>query len=226
MNTDINTDTKDELQYLLIGAGGHAKVLLDTLLLLDIIVSGVCDPLQPASGGLTRLHWYANDNAILQMNPLHTRLVNAVGSTGNTGQRCNIYHKFKTGGFHFHSVIHPTSYVSQLDMEIGEGLQALAGSVINTCVNLGENVLVNSRAVVEHDCTIGAHTHVASGAIICGGCLVGENVHIGAGAVIKQGITIGSGSVIAAGAVVIADVPPFSLMAGVPAEMKRMLPHE
>ena len=213
-------------QVILIGAGGHAKVLLDALLLLGSHISGVCDPLQPASGGLTRYHWYADENAVLQMNPAHTRLVNAVGSSSDTGRRCDIYRKFKTNGFHFHAVIHPSSSVSKLDMEIGEGLQAMAASVINTSVNLGDNVLVNTHAVVEHDCTIGSHTHIASGAVVCGGCLVGENVHIGAGAVIKQGVTIGSGSVIAAGAVVIENVKPFSLVAGVPAKVKRMLSHE
>jgi UDP-perosamine 4-acetyltransferase len=213
----------DASQLIVIGAGGHAKVLLDTLNLLGIQVSGICDPLQPASGGLSRLQWHADDDTVLHMNPADTRLVNAIGSTRDTTKRSNVYRKFKTNGFHFLSLIHPRSSVSQLDMDIGEGLQALAGSVINPSVSIGDNVLVNTHAVVEHDCTIGSHTHVASGAIICGGCLVGEHVHIGAGAVIKQGITIGSGSVIASGAVVIDDVKPYSLLAGVPAKVKRML---
>ena len=199
----------DANQIVVIGAGGHAKVLLDALNLLVVQVSGICDPLQPISGALARLRWYADDDTVLHMNPSHTRLVNAIGSTRDTSQRCNVYRKFKTNGFHFLTVIHPSGSLSQLDMDIGEGLQALAGSVINASVSIGENVLINTHAVVEHDCTIGSHTHVASGAIVCGGCLVGENVHIGAGAVIKQGVTIGSGSVIASGAVVIDDVKPY-----------------
>ena len=211
---------------IIVGAGGHAKVLLDTLGLLGITVSGICDPLQPTSGGLSRLQWYADDDAVLHLNPTETRLVNAIGSTHDTSKRRAIFSKYKTSGFHFISVIHPASNVSQLDMDIGEGLQALAGSVINASVSLGENVLVNTGAIVEHDCTIGSHTHIASSATVCGNCLVGENVHIGAGAVIKQGITIGSGSVIASGAVVINDVKPYSLLAGVPAQVKRTLHHE
>lgn len=215
-----------EYSAILIGAGGHAKVLLDTLNLLGISVSGVCDPLQPASGGLSRLRRYVDDDTVLSLNTTTIRLINAIGSTRDTGKRSEIYRKYKINGFHFMSVIHPASSVSQLDMDVGEGLQALAGSVINASVSLGENVLVNSNAIVEHDCTIGSHTHVASGATVCGGCLVGEKVHIGAGAVIRQGITIGSGSVIASGAVVIDDVKPYSLLAGVPAKVKRFLNHE
>lgn len=213
----------EKTPVILLGAGGHAKVLLDALKLLEIQISGVCDPLQPATGGLSRLQWYANDDTVLHMDTSTIGLVNAIGSTRDTAMRRDMFKKFKTTGFHFISVIHPASCVSQSDMDIGQGLQALAGSVINASVSIGENVLVNTHAVVEHDCTIGSHTHVASGAILCGGCLVGDNVHIGAGAVIKQGITIGSGSVIASGAVVIDDVKPYSLLAGVPAQVKRML---
>ena len=218
----MNADTS----LIIIGAGGHAKVLVDTLQLLNAHIIGISDPLQPTDGCLTRYKWYANDEAILKLSPAETILVNAIGSTKDTLKRSKLFRQFKVNGFHFQSVIHPQSFVSQTDMEIGEGLQALVGSVINAGVSLGDNVLVNTHAIVEHDCTIGSHTHIASGAIVCGGCLIGENVHVGAGAVIKQGITIGSGSVIASGAVVIEDVKPFSLVAGVPAKVKRMLPHE
>lgn len=204
-----------------LGAGGHAKVLLDTVKQSGMDISGISDPLQPATGCLTHYKWYPNDDAVLQMNPKDTLLVNAIGSTRDTKKRSTIYRQFKNTGFHFYSLVHPRSCVSDSDMELGEGLQTLAGSVINASCSIGENVLINTNAVVEHDCTIGTHTHIASGAIVCGGCLIGENVHIGAGAVIKQGVTIGSGSVIASGAVVINDVPPYSLMAGVPAKLKQ-----
>jgi sugar O-acyltransferase (sialic acid O-acetyltransferase NeuD family) len=215
-----------QYKYIFIGAGGHAKVLLDALLQSGIKVSGVCDPLQPTSGGLSRYQWYPDEKNILQMDRAHTRLLNAIESVGDTSRRCNIYRRFKINGFHFHNIVHPLSSVSELDMEIGEGLQVLAGGVINTGANIGENVLINTHAVVEHDCTIGSHTHIASGAVVCGGCLLGENVHVGAGAVIKQGVTIGSGSLIAAGAAVVGDAAPFSLLTGVPAKVKRILPHE
>ena len=213
----------DTAQVILIGAGGHAKVLLDALTLSGIKVSGVSDPLQPTSGALARLHWYVDDDAILHLDVKTTRLVNAIGSTRDTTLRSRVYHKFKTAGFQFLQVIHPSACLSQQDMDIGKGLQALAGSVINASVSVGDNVLINTHAVVEHDCTIGSHTHVASGAVVCGGCLVGENVHVGAGAVIKQGVTVGSGSVVASGAVVIDNVQPYSLVAGVPARVKQLL---
>lgn len=49
------------------------------------------------------------------------------------------------------------------------------------------------------------------------GITIGDDVWIGTGARILDGITIGTGSVIAAGAVVRSDVPPYTVVAGVPA---------
>mgnify|MGYP000665090158 CR=1 FL=1 len=53
--------------------------------------------------------------------------------------------------------------------------------------------------------------------------VVGRNVWIGAGATILQGVTIGADSVVAAGAVVARDVPPATLVGGVPARTIRSL---
>jgi acetyltransferase-like isoleucine patch superfamily enzyme len=50
-----------------------------------------------------------------------------------------------------------------------------------------------------------------------------RNVWIGAGAMILQGVTVGENSVIAAGAIVIHDVPPSTLVGGVPAKVIRKL---
>lgn len=53
---------------------------------------------------------------------------------------------------------------------------------------------------------------------------VGNGCWIGAKSIILGGITIGEGCIVAAGAVVTQDVPPNSLVAGVPARIKRQLP--
>lgn len=50
--------------------------------------------------------------------------------------------------------------------------------------------------------------------------IVGNDVWIGNGAKILQGVSIGNGAVIAAGAVVCKDVPPYAVVAGVPAVIK------
>jgi acetyltransferase-like isoleucine patch superfamily enzyme len=54
------------------------------------------------------------------------------------------------------------------------------------------------------------------------GIRIEDGVWIGANATILDGCTVGEGSVVAAGAVVTRDVPPLSVVAGVPARVVRM----
>ena len=51
--------------------------------------------------------------------------------------------------------------------------------------------------------------------------VIGNDVWIGTGAIIMQGITVGDGAVVASGAVVTKDVPPYAIVAGVPAKVIR-----
>ncbi len=51
--------------------------------------------------------------------------------------------------------------------------------------------------------------------------IIGHDVWIGHGASIKQGVKIGNGAAVAAGAVVTKDVPPYAIVAGVPAKVIR-----
>ncbi|MGI4789433.1 MAG: CatB-related O-acetyltransferase [Janthinobacterium lividum] len=53
-------------------------------------------------------------------------------------------------------------------------------------------------------------------------CLIGSDVWIGTQAVVLRGVCVGHGAVIAANAVVTKDVPPYAIVAGVPARLIRM----
>jgi acetyltransferase-like isoleucine patch superfamily enzyme len=59
--------------------------------------------------------------------------------------------------------------------------------------------------------------------ITASGIVVEEDVWIGSGAILTDGVTVGCGSVIAAGAVVVGDVPPHTVVAGVPARVVRRI---
>lgn len=211
---------------ILLGAGGHAKVLLDVLRLRSIELLGIASPQAPEDAMFAAIAWLGDDNALAQYDPAHVILVNAVGSIGNTATRRYVYMHLRAAGYKFLSLRHPASVISSLHGGLGMGTQVLAGAIINAGACLHDNVLVNTRAVVEHDCAVGAHSHIASGAVLCGGCQVGENVHVGAGAVVIQGMVIGTGALIASGAVVTKNVAPYTLVAGVPARVKKQLPHD
>lgn len=207
---------------IVIGGGGHARVVVDCLLAQGQQILGFTAPTQQAelAKGIT---WLGGDEILGSYSPREIQLVNGLGSVREPGLRMERFETYVALGFHFAEVIHSSAVVSKLAQKRGEGCQLLAGSIIGPNVNLGDNVLVNSRSVIEHDCIVESHVHVATGAILCGGCHVGAGSHIGAGAVVIQGVLIGAGAIVAAGAVVTNNVNPMSLVAGVPAKCKGWL---
>ncbi|MBI3251927.1 MAG: acetyltransferase [Candidatus Omnitrophica bacterium] len=186
---------------ILIGAGGHARVLADALDRLRINVLGATDA---RPGGIRNfpLPLIGNDEYVLKkFKPANVYLVNGIAGIETDSLRAAIYRRFKKNGYEFLRVIHPSAVMAR-DVGLSEGVQVMAGAVIQAGAILGENALVNTRASIDHGCRIGAHTHVAPGAVLCGDIRIGEGCHIGAGAVIVQGLSIPKGSFIKAGELV------------------------
>ncbi|MBI4969562.1 MAG: acetyltransferase [Rhodospirillales bacterium] len=202
---------------LIIGAGGHAKVVASTLKRLDAEVMGLVDA-DPARHGQRVLGFLVlgGDEWVMGRDPNSLHLVNGIGSVGRPGLRRDLFLRLKAKGFQFASLVDPTAIVAE-EVALDEGAQVLAGAVLQPGTRLGANVIVNTRASVDHDCLIGAHVHIAPGAVLSGSVAVGDFVHIGTGASIKQGVRIGSGAVVGIGAAVTRDVAPDTTVTGVPA---------
>jgi sugar O-acyltransferase (sialic acid O-acetyltransferase NeuD family) len=113
-------------------------------------------------------------------------------------------------------LVHPTAWVSP-SASLGSGTVVLPGAVVHTQARVGEAVVVNSRAVVEHDCDLADAVHVSPGAVLCGGVVVGTRSWVAAGAVIVPLRRIGRDSVVGAGAVVVRDVADEVTVVGNPA---------
>jgi UDP-perosamine 4-acetyltransferase len=208
-----------EIPIIVIGGGGHAKVLVNMLLLCRRSVLGFVD-LIPTAPPLLGIDCIGTDAAVLLHPPGDVRLVNGVGSAAATVNRRDVYDRFTREGYRFSTVIHPSAIVAA-QLEIEDGVQIMAGAILQPGSSIGRNAIVNTGAIVDHDCVIGAHAHVAPGAVLSGGVHVHSGAHIGTGACIIQGVTIGSGSVVGAGAVVIRDVPSGVTVAGVPSKSIR-----
>lgn len=202
-------------QVVLIGAGGHARVLRDALDLSGHEILGIVDPdaTQAARFGLP---WLGNDDAPL---PAGALLVNAIGGSGKTAPRRAIFEHFQRRGHAFATVIHPTAIIAA-DVMIGEGSQVMAGAVIQAGARIGANCIVNTRAVVDHDCVIGDHCHLAPGSVLSGTVSIGACSHVGTGAAVIQGIRIGAHCLIGAGAAVTRDIPDGAAALGVPARIR------
>ncbi|MBL8024236.1 MAG: acetyltransferase [Elusimicrobia bacterium] len=213
---------KKQIRIVLLGTGGHARVLMDAL-------RSCTAPFPEWAMDKDRKKWgskwegiriFKGDDslqAILNMGATH--YVVGVGGNGDNRARARLFVKLKASGLDPFSVRHSSAVVSPGAI-LGSGVQLLPGCVVNAGAVIGENVIINSRAVVEHDCFIEEHVHVAPGAVLCGGVYVGKGSHIGAGAVIRQKIRIGSQSLVGAGAVVVRDVPPNTWVVGIAAESR------
>jgi UDP-perosamine 4-acetyltransferase len=205
------------LPLIVVGGGGHAKVLISALLLLRKRMLGFVD-VNLSMPPLLDVANLGDDDAVFAHSPQDVRLVNGVGSINSTIARQRIYEKFRERGYAFEPVIHPFAMVSP-EVEIQAGVQIMAGAVVQPGTKLEEDAIVNTGACVDHDCLIEAHAHIAPRATLSGNVHIGRGSHIGAGATIIQGIKVGAASLVGAGAVVIRDVPDEVTVAGVPADL-------
>ena len=206
---------------IIIGAGGHGRVLLDALQMSGTTVRSFTNHNKNLHGseidGTTVI---GDDKKILKFDVKAVLLVNGVGSTGNPARRVDTFNRLREAGYHFTNVIHSGACVSSR-ARLGEGVQVMAGALVQTGAEIGANSIVNTGATVDHDSRIGTHVHIAPGAMLSGDVTVGNGTHIGTGACVIQGITIGANSLIAAGAVGVENVGNQCRVDGNPAqEMK------
>ena len=209
-------DTKG---IIIIGGGGHARVLTEILLKQGKYIIGYTEKNSEHDMGLSDINCIGNDESIFKYHHDKVFLVNGIGSVNyeSLKNRENVFKKFSALGYKFPEIISNHALVSEF-VNLRDGVQIMANATIQSCVLIGENSIINTGAIVEHDCKIGNNVHIASGAVLCGGVSVGNCSHIGAGATIIQSISIGENVLVAAGAVVVKNVSSNSTVRGVPAK--------
>lgn len=207
---------KLDLPVLVMGSGGHAKVTIDTLHALGANILGIIERESGKKGEILGVSIVGGDSSIEQYDPNDVLLVNGIGSVKPEGSRASLYQKLKNIGYSFASIVHPTAYIGR-GVSLAEGVQIMAGAVIQSGTSIGVNSIVNTKASVDHDCRIGRNVHLAPGVVLSGNVEVGDGSHVGIGACVIQNIKIGSNVMIAAGAAVIKMVPDSTTVKGVPA---------
>jgi sugar O-acyltransferase (sialic acid O-acetyltransferase NeuD family) len=191
-----------------VGAGGHAKVVVDALQSVGLDVTGLLDD-DPELHG-TRVLGVPVLGGTLRAIGSEAALVHGIGDN-ETRRRLHEVHADR-----WLTVRHPSAVVAR-SAQLGAGCILLAGAILQAECYIADGCIINSNAVVEHDCRIGPFAHVAPGATITGGAVVGRSSLVGAGATILPGVSVGDSAVVAAGAVVTHDVPSGATVAGVPA---------
>lgn len=194
-------------------------MVIDTLLANNSSILGITDiDPQKAGSQIRGIPIIGNDN-ILQNYDVHSvRLVNGIGSVKSIQDRKCTYERFKKLDFDFNSIIHPSAIIAG-DVKLDEGVQIMAGSIIQAGAFVGENTIVNTGTIIDHNCLVGRHVHLSPGVTLSGGVKIGDCSHVGTAATLIQGVEIGANSIVAAGAVVLKDVPPGVTVMGIPARI-------
>ena len=189
---------------IVLGAGGHAKVCIDLLKCTGREVLGYVAPIS-GSKVILGSKYIGDDESVISYNPEDIVLVNGIGYMPRTTLRFNLYKKFKDCDYQFLTMAHPHAVIAS-EVMLGEGVQIMAGAIIQASVKVSKNSVVNTKASVDHDCVIGADCHIAPGATLSGGVILKDRVFIGAGATVIQGVCISKNTVVAAGSIVREDI--------------------
>jgi UDP-perosamine 4-acetyltransferase len=211
------------MDAVLIGAGGHARVVLDAARAGNAFdVVAVLDAKPELAGTSFEGLPVVGDESML--GELRSRGVGVallgIGSVDVGNIRQAAHARLVAAGFRLPAVAHPRAVIAP-SATIGDASVVFAGAVVNPGAAIGKNVIVNTGALVDHDVRVGDHVHLSPGVRIAGGVVIGEGSHIGIGATVLQGVRIGRGVLVAAGAVVLRDVPDGDRVAGVPARSIR-----
>jgi len=181
----------------IIGASGHARVIIDSLETLGIQIEGIYDKDKNIS---SCLH-YAVEPMNEFLPAMNKVLIIAIGN--------NLWRKKLAIEYdnkvRWATILHPSAAVSKY-ADIGQGSVVMAGTVIQAGARIGHHVIINTKASVDHDCEIGDYTLIAPGVTLCGSVKVGTECLIGAGATLIPGVKVGNNCYIGAGAVVLRDV--------------------
>ena len=206
------------------GAGGHGREVLDSCLAAeaagttDLHVVGFIDDDASSHGSNVSDQPVLGGTDWLRANA--GRDVRVLVGVGSPVAHRQIVLRVAGMGFLFGSITHPSVEVSPF-AEIGDGAIISVNALVMTGSHIGRHVNVNTGVSIAHDVVIDDFANLAPRVALAGNVHVGTGSDIGIGASVIQGITIGEWAVVGAGAVVIKDVPANSIVAGVPATVKK-----
>ncbi len=209
-------ETSPRQPCVIIGAGGHGRVVLDILMRdrrVDVV--GFLD-------SNTALHGRRMDGVLVlgdldDLPRLRDRgITQAVIAIGDNGIRRHFADRAESLGVHLINAIHPSANLAH-NVTLGRNVVIAAGALVCAHCQIGDSVILNTGCIVDHESMIGTAAHVCPGARIAGRVAIQAGAFVGIGATVLQGLRIGCEAIVGGGAVVIHDVEPMSTVVGVPA---------
>lgn len=206
----------------IVGAGGHGRVILDVLLSAGREVLGFLDD-GPSMQG-TEVRGAAVLGGLERALDLaRERGAAFVVGIGDNVVRGRVVRRLQEWGLPIASAVHPGAIVAA-DARVGPGVVVMPGAVVNTGSVLGLAAVVNTRASLDHDNELMEGAHVMPGATLAGAVIVGRYATVGSGAVVLPGVRIGDNAYVGAGAVALEDVSAGAVVVGAPARFLKRQP--
>jgi sugar O-acyltransferase (sialic acid O-acetyltransferase NeuD family) len=213
------------MNIVIIGAGGHGKVVLD-ILRHDrrINIVGFIDDNRHSHGQLIDGVPVLGDTGMLEKLVTAHHITGAIVAVGDNQARSKIFSRLKDMGIKIENAIHPGAIIAR-DVTFGEGVVVASGVKINTGTKIGNDVIINTGVIIDHDIVIEDHVHLSPGVKISGGVNIKRYSHIGLGVTIFSRINIGENVTIGGGAVVLEDIPDNVTAVGLPAKIIKHKEH-
>jgi sugar O-acyltransferase (sialic acid O-acetyltransferase NeuD family) len=204
----------------ILGAGGHAKVVIETIREAgQFEIGGILDDNTSRHGTTVR-----GIPIVDSMTPeavARHGIKHAVIAIGDNRTRERLAERF-AGLVSWQTVVHPRAIVDAAST-LGDGTVVCAGAVVQPDTTIGRHVILNTASSVDHDCVVGEFAHIAPGCHIAGGVKIGDGVLVGIGSSIIPGCSVNEWSIVGAGAVVVGDLQAKCVATGVPARVTRNL---
>lgn len=210
----------------IIGSGGHAKVVADILLKRKEVLKEELNIIGFLDDNFQNLEYREIFNIPILGNlelieEFKNKDYEYIIAIGNNLIRKKIAEKY-SNLIYYTAAIHPTAVIGNR-VTIEEGTVVMANVVINSYSKIGKHCILNTSCVIEHDNEIKDYVHISPNATLCGGVVIKEKSWIGAGSNIKQGMIVGKNVVVGAGTVVIKDVENNVTAVGNPARIVKKI---
>lgn len=199
----------------IIGAGGHGKVIADIIIKSgDNLLGFLDDNIEKGTVVIKNTSHVVigKIEECIKISEENQDVCFIIG-IGNNQTRKDIADKYKD--IKYYTAIHPSSQVA-IDVDIGEGTTIMANACINTSAKIGRHCIINTGAIIEHDNIIEDFVHISPNVALGGTVKIGKSTHVGIGSTIKNNITICENCKIGAGAVVVKDIEKEGTYIGVP----------
>jgi len=205
---------------LLIGGGGHCKVIIDILYMLDSYkIIGIIDKKEKIGQNISNIPIIDHDENLSKYFDKGIKLaLISMGNIGNPVKRQEIFLKLKKIGFTLPVILSPRATVSSSAM-INEGSVIFHNCIINAETEIGVNCIINTGVIIEHENIIGDFVHLSPGVTLSGNVTIGKNSHLGTGSVVSNSISIGENCLIGTASNIVSNIPDYSLAYGNPCKV-------